>query len=291
MSARILEGAPVAEKIKAEVAERIAAAKAKIEPKLVAIMVGDNAGARAYARSQGKACEEVGIAYELRELGDDTTEAQLINEIANLNMDPSATALILTMPVPAHINGRAAQRMIAPTKDADGVHPVNLGGVVQGRRILAPCTAMAVMEILEQSGTKLEGAEAVVVGHSEIVGKPTALFLMEAFATTTVCHIATRDLAAHTRQAEVLVVGVGKAGLVNGSMIMPGATVIDVGINRVPDPETGKSKIVGDVDFASAVEVAGAITPVPGGVGMVTTAMLLRNVAEAAELQIRLEQR
>lgn len=281
----------MAEKIRAEVAERVEGMKGKLTPKLVALLVGDNAGARAYARSQGRACEEVGIAYELREMAEDTSEAQLIGEIAALNSDPAATAIILTMPVPQHINGRAAQRMISPTKDADGVHPVNLGGVVQGRRILAPCTAMAVMEVLESAGTKLEGAEAVMVGHSEIVGKPTALFLMEAFATTTVCHIATRDLAAHTRRAEVLVVGVGKAGLVDGSMIMPGATVVDVGINRVPDPETGKGKLVGDVDFASAVEVAGAITPVPGGVGLVTTAMLLRNVAEAAELQIKLEQR
>jgi methylenetetrahydrofolate dehydrogenase (NADP+)/methenyltetrahydrofolate cyclohydrolase len=284
MGARVIDGVAIAEKVKAQVAEAVAAMKPRV-PKLVALMVGDNPGARAYAKSQGKACEEVGIAYELRELPETISEADLIREITALNSDPEVTAVLLTMPVPPHLDGRAAQRLIDPLKDADGVHPVNLGGVVQGRRQLAPCTALAVMEILESAEVPLKGAEVVMVGHSEIVGKPTALLLLEQLATVTVCHIGTVDLAAHTRRAEILIVAVGKPGLITADMVRPGAVVVDVGINRVMDPETGKSRIVGDVDYGPVSEIASAITPVPGGVGAVTTAMLLRNVVEAATLQ------
>jgi methylenetetrahydrofolate dehydrogenase (NADP+)/methenyltetrahydrofolate cyclohydrolase len=286
MAARILDGVQMAERVKEQVRAQIAAL-GPTAPKLVAVMVGDNAGARAYAKNQAKACDEVGIGYELVELPETTTEADLVVRLTRLNSDPLVSAIILQLPVPPHINGRACQRLIDPLKDADGVHPVNLGGVVQGRRELAPCTAQAVMEVLEAAEVPLKGAEVAMVGHSEIVGKPTALLLLEQLATVTVCHIGTVDVAAHTRRAEILVVAVGKAGLITADMVKPGAVVVDVGINRVVDPETGKGRMVGDVDFGPVAEIAAAITPVPGGVGAVTTAMLLRNVAAGAELQAR----
>jgi len=284
VSAKILEGGPIAERIKAELKQQLANLGGE-PPRLTALMVGDNPGARAYAKSQATACEEVGIRYELREFPDSLAQAELLEVIRELNQDDSVNAILLLMPVPQGMDARALQAAIDPIKDADGVHPANLGTAVQGRRVLVPCTAQAVMALAEASGVSIEGAEAVVVGHSEIVGKPTALLLLDKFASTTVCHIATRDVPFHTRRADILVVAVGKPGLVGGEQIKPGALVIDVGINRVKDPETGKTKIVGDVIFDEAKEVAGIITPVPGGVGPLTPVMLLKNTVEAMELQ------
>ncbi|MBC7286704.1 MAG: bifunctional 5,10-methylenetetrahydrofolate dehydrogenase/5,10-methenyltetrahydrofolate cyclohydrolase, partial [Armatimonadetes bacterium] len=269
MSARILEGQPIADRIKEDLRQRLAEL-GEPAPKLVAVMVGENPGAAAYAKQQARACEELGIGYELRQFAEDTSEQELLAAVAELNRDDSVTGIIIQMPLPEHIDRRRVQRAVLPVKDVDGVHPANLGATVQGRTELAPCTAQAVFTLVKESGVKIEGAELVMVGHSEIVGKPTALLLLDQFATTTVCHIATRDLAFHTRRADILIVAVGKAGLITGDMIKPGALVVDVGINRVKDPETGKSKIVGDVVFDEAKEVAGIITPVPGGVGPLT---------------------
>ncbi len=291
MSATLLEGAPLAEQIKAEVKAAIAARSQA--PKLAAILATDNKGAQFYAQSQGKACEEVGIDFELVELPADAGQGVIEAKITALNADPGVTGIILLMPVPEGVDGRALQRAIDPKKDVDGVHPANLGAVVQGSTTLAPCTAQAVFALAKASGVPLfsvpadaagKGLDVVVVGHSEIVGKPSALLLLDKFATVTVCHIGTKNLKAHTTKADLLVVAVGKAGLIKGEHIKPGAVVIDVGINRVKT-EDGKSKIVGDVLFDEAVEVAGQITPVPGGVGTVTTAMLLKNIMDAAALR------
>jgi len=291
MPAKLLEGAPIAEQIKDDV--KAAIAQLGKTTKLAAILATDNKGAEFYAQSQGKACEEVGIAFELHRMAPDSSQEAIAEKIGALNADDSVTGIILLMPVPPGVDGRALQRLIDPKKDVDGVHPLNLGGVVQGSHVLAPCTAQAVYALVEASGVPLfsdpmeaaqKGTEVCMVGHSEIVGKPSALLLLDKFCTVTVCHIGTQDLKAHTTKADVLIVAVGKPGLIRGEHIKPGAIVIDVGINRVKT-EDGKSKIVGDVLFEEAIEVASQITPVPGGVGTVTTAMLLKNIIDAARLQ------
>jgi len=284
VSAKILEGGPIADQIKDDIRTEIE--QMVRPPQLMAVMVGDNAGARMYAKMQAKSCEEVGIAYELREFSEDISEADLLGEIEKLNEDDGVSGIILQMPVPEHINARTVQATIAPKKDVDGVNPTNLGRVVMGHPEAAPCTAQAAVRLVEETSIDLYGAEVVVVGHSEIVGKPVALLLLDKFATTTVCHIGTSDagmLKEHTSGADILIVAVGVPGLIKGDMIKPGAAVIDVGINRVKDPETGKRKTVGDVAFDEAVEVAGIITPVPGGVGPITTAMLLQSTLRAAK--------
>ena len=305
MSATLLEGKPIAEKIRAQVKADVEALKAKgVTPKLVAVLAGDNPGAKFYAGAQQKACEEVGIEYELKGLGADITQADLEAAIQKLNADATVHGILLLMPLPKGLNGAAAQAIINEKKDVDGVSPANLGHVVLGQPRLAPCTAMSVIELVKASGMDMYGKEAVVVGSSEIVGKPAALLLLDKYitmdaggntdklagATVTVCHIGTSqrgDLAAHTRRADVLVTAVGvKPGLITGDMLKPGAIVIDVATIRVKDPETGKTRTYGDVDFDAAKEKAGAITPVPGGVGVVTTAILLRNTVEAAKGQI-----
>lgn len=291
MSATLLEGAPIADKIKDDVKAAIAAMSAP--PKLCAVLATDNKGAAFYAAAQQKACEEVGIGYELVELGAGADQGAIEAKIAELNADSAVTGIILLMPVAEGVDARACQAAIDPNKDVDGVHPANLGRVVQGGTALAPCTAQAAFALAQASGVPLfsspseaagKGVEVCVVGHSEIVGKPTALLLLDRFCTVTVCHIGTQDVKAHTTKADLLVVAVGKAGLITGEHIKPGAVVIDVGINRIKG-EDGKTKTVGDVAFDEAVEVASQITPVPGGVGTVTTAMLLKNVVDAARLQ------
>lgn len=291
MPATLLEGAPIAEKIKAEVVDAIAGMSAP--PKLCAVLATDNKGAAFYAKAQEKACEEVGIEFELVELAPDADQVTIEGCIAALNANAQVTGIIVLMPLPPGVDARAVQRCIDPAKDVDGVHPMNLGRVVQGATTLAPCTAQAVLALAQASGVPLccdpalaagKGTETCVVGHSEIVGKPSALLLLDNFCTTTVCHIGTRDLKEHTTRADLLVVAVGKAGLIRGEHIKPGAVVIDVGINRIKDEEN-KTKTVGDVVFEEAVEIASQITPVPGGVGTVTTAMLLKNVVDAARLQ------
>lgn len=290
MPATILDGAAYAAEIRAEVTRQVAWHNAHHGPiKLVAVLVGSDAAGRIYAESQRKLSVKVGVQYELVELPDSATQAELLTVIDRLNADPGVTGIILQLPLPPHIDTAAAQYRIDPYKDVEGVNPANIGLLFYGEPIIAPCTALAVTELVRRSGVTERGANAVVIGQSRIVGKPVTMFLLERMATVTGCHIATRDLAAHTRQADILVVAVGKPRLVGADLVKPGAVVIDVGINRISERDSsGKEtrRTVGDVDFESVAAVAGAISPVPGGVGPVTVAMLLRNTVEAARKQL-----
>ena len=289
MPAQLLEGGPIAERIINEVRQALAALPAP--PKLAAVLATDNPGARFYAGSQAKACEEAGIQYELHDparAGALSTEDQMRAYVRRLNADASLTGIILLVPAPEGVDARRVQMEIAPHKDVEGVTPANIGRLFYGDFSLAPCTAHAVVRILREAKVDLKGKEAVVVGHSEIVGKPAVVMLLKSVMespTVTCCHIATRDLAFHTRRADVLIVAAGKAGLIRGDMVKPGAVVVDVGINRVKVEGEKRPRIVGDVEFEAARQVAAAITPVPGGVGMVTTALLLANVVECARRQ------
>jgi methylenetetrahydrofolate dehydrogenase (NADP+) / methenyltetrahydrofolate cyclohydrolase len=296
MSARLIDGEALAARIKADLAVEVRQLRSRsgAPPKLVSLVVGDNAVARLYARSQAKACEEVGIAYELVELPADISALLLAARIEAVGADPRTSGIILQLPLPTGLNARDAAEHIPAHKDVEGITAANLGKLLfyEGAQ-LVPCTAAAAYELLKFAVGDLKGLECVVVGHSPIVGKPIACLIANDLGTCTICHIGTRDVKAHTLRAEVIVVAAGVAGLIRGEHIRPGATVIDVGINRVPvldaagQPvldEKGKPKMktVGDVDFDSAKDVAGAITPVPGGVGPVTVAMLLRNTVRAA---------
>lgn len=278
--AKLLEGKPIAEKIKEEIKQQVQVLANK--PVLASVMVGENAGAEAYAKSQKKTAESLGIEYQFHKLSQDTSEGDLIKFIQKLNSDKSVNGIIIQMPLPLQIDYKKISQFILPEKDVEGVHPANIGKIVFGKAKLIPCTPAAVMELLQATGQDLYGKEVVVVGHSEIVGKPLALLLLDKFATVSVCHIGTSKagkLEEHVRQAEVLIVAVGKAGLIKGEWIKEGAIVIDVGINRVGD------KIVGDVEFEEAAKRTSWITPVPGGVGPLTVTMLMRNLVEAAKLQ------
>jgi len=283
MSAEIIDGKKIANKIKENLKEEIEILKKKENPpSLSAIQVGENPGSKVYVRAQKKSCESMGIEYNLHQFNENITEEDLLNFIQKLNQDPNVSGIILQMPLPGHIDARKLQQLIDPKKDAEGISPTNMGEIIYGKPLLGPCTAMAIMEIIDSLKIKLYGKEAVIVGHSNIVGKPTALLLLDKFATTSVCHIATGErgsLPSYVRNAEILIVAVGKANLIKGEWVKKGAIVIDVGINRV------KGKIVGDVEFETAREKASYITPVPGGVGPVTTAMLLKNTVQAAKIQ------
>jgi len=279
--AKLLEGKPIAEKIKEEIKQQVQSLKNK--PVLSSVMVGDNAGAEAYVKSQQKSAQNLGIEYQFHKLAQGTSESQLIDFIQKLNLDKAVNGIIVQMPLPPQIDYKKISQFIVPEKDAEGMHPVNIGKIVFAKAKILPCTPAAVMELLKETGADLYGKEVVVVGHSEIVGKPLALLLLDKFATVTVCHIGTskaQKLEEHVRKAEVLIVAVGKAGLIKGDWIKEGAIVIDVGINRVGD------KIVGDVEFETAEKKASYITPVPGGVGPLTVTMLMRNLVEATKLQI-----
>lgn len=252
-------------------------------PRLVAIQVGRHDAAESYLRGQRRGADAWRIAYEVRGLPEDSTEGEVRDAIRRANDDPAVTGVLLQLPLPPGLPGRALQRAIAPEKDVEGVHPENLGHVVHGRDGLAPCTALAAIALLESAGVPFEGAEAVVVGHSEIVGKPVALMMLARDATTVVCHKFTKDLAHHTRRADLLVVAVGKAGLIRPDMVKPGCVVADVGINVVAVPDApGRTRLVGDVDYEGLVAKGCRVTPVPGGVGPVTVAMLMRNTLIAA---------
>lgn len=283
MAAKIIDGKVVAAGIREGVVREVAALKAEGKVvKLVAVLVGENGAARVYAENQARTCAAVGIGYELMGLPEETTQAGLHAALHNLNADPSVTGIFLHSPLPAGMDLPAAQYQIDVIKDVEGVNPANIGHVVYGHTIIAPCTAQAVVELIETTGVPLRGAEVTVVGASRIVGRPLALLLTEREATVTLCHIHTRDTAAACRRADIVVVAVGKPGLVKGCDLKEGAVVIDVGITRVK--VDGVDKTVGDVAFEGAAERAGWITPVPGGVGPVTVAMLLRNTVRAAKL-------
>jgi methylenetetrahydrofolate dehydrogenase (NADP+)/methenyltetrahydrofolate cyclohydrolase len=290
MPARILDGKEIAAEIRNEVSARIAAHTVRHGPiRLTAILIGDDRGARVYAESQRKRCLQAGVQHELVELPETTSQAQLLAEIDRLNADPGVTGVMLQLPLPDGLDAAVAQYRIDPYKDVEGVNPANIGWLFYDAPIIAPCTALAVMEMIRRSDVEVRGAEAVVVGQSRIVGRPISMFLTTQMATVAACHIATRDLHAHTRKADILVVAVGKPRIIGAVHVKPGAVVIDVGINTVRERDaSGKEirKTVGDVDFKTVAEVASAVTPVPGGVGPVTVAMLLRNVVEAARKQL-----
>jgi methylenetetrahydrofolate dehydrogenase (NADP+)/methenyltetrahydrofolate cyclohydrolase len=282
--ARIIDGAALAKQIREEVRARTAElARHGKTIHLTAVLVGSTPAGELYAQRQKETCAAVGIDYDLATLPADATFDEVSGTIQRLNKDLSVTGIMLHLPLPAHLNATELQYAIDPVKDVEGVNPANIGYVVYGHTLIAPCTALAVIELIKSTGVPLRGAEAVVVGASEIAGKPIALLLTEQMATVTLCHIATRDLTAHTRRADIVVVAVGKPNLITGEHIREGAVVIDVGINRVKLPD-GLSKTVGDVDFEAVEPKAGYITPVPGGVGPMTVAILLKNTLRSAEL-------
>lgn len=279
MNAKIIDGNALARSVRDEVSQRVSALRARgVQPGLAVILVGDNPASAVYVRNKVKDCEEVGIVSTLDRLPAETSEATLLERISELNADPSVHGILVQLPLPAHIDEHRVIEAISADKDADGFHISNVGLLLTGRPLFRPCTPYGVMRMLEHAGTRLDGAHAVVIGRSNIVGKPQALMLLAAGATVTICHSRTRDLAAQVRQADVVVAAVGKAGLVTADMVKPGATVIDVGMNRTAD-----GRLCGDVDYAGVSRVAGAITPVPGGVGPMTRAMLLVNTLEAVE--------
>ncbi|OZI53895.1 bifunctional methylenetetrahydrofolate dehydrogenase/methenyltetrahydrofolate cyclohydrolase FolD [Bordetella genomosp. 5] len=279
MTARIIDGAALSQRIRTEVAERVAAlAERGHRPGLAVVLVGEDPASQVYVRNKVAACEKAGLHSVKEQYPADMSEAELLARIDTLNRDPSIHGILVQLPLPKHIDAHKVIEAIAAEKDVDGFHISNAGLLMTGQPLFRPCTPYGVMKMLESEGTVLRGAEAVVVGASNIVGKPMAMLLLAAGATVTLCNSKTRDLGAQTRRADVLVVATGRAGMVTGDMIKPGAVVIDVGINRGAD-----GKLCGDVDFATAKEVAGAISPVPGGVGPMTIAMLLVNTVEAAE--------
>lgn len=279
MSAALLEGKVIAEGLKAKVKGEVEALKALHgkAPKLTALQIGENASSAVYVKAQKKTAEALGIEYELKMAPDTISQAGAENLVKGMNEDTKISAIILQLPVPKGIDAKKLAREIAPEKDAEGMHPENLGKIISGQYKIGPCTAMAVMELLESTKVNLYGKEAVIVGHSEIVGKPLSLMLLNKFATTTVCHIGTGErgvLPDHVKRAEVLIVAVGRAGLIKSDWVKEGAIVIDVGVNKIGD------KIVGDVEFDGASQRAAYITPVPGGVGPITTTILMRNTVE-----------
>lgn len=284
MAEKWIDGMTLAAGIREEVATSVRALGDKGHAvHLTAILVGSTPAGELYADRQRKACNAVGIQYELRTLPADSQQKDIAKLIHALNSDVSVTGIMLHLPLPRHLDPTDLQYQIDPKKDVEGVNPANIGYVVYGHTLIAPCTALAVIELIKSTGVPLRGAEAVVVGASEIAGKPIALLLTEQMATVTLCHIATRDLSSHTRRADVLVVAVGKPGLITGSDVRDGAVIVDVGINRITLPD-GTKKTVGDVDAESVYPKAARLSPVPNGVGPMTVAMLLKNTLRSAEL-------
>jgi methylenetetrahydrofolate dehydrogenase (NADP+)/methenyltetrahydrofolate cyclohydrolase len=281
MAAMLIDGVSLAETIKQEVRVRVSALKQPVH--LTAILVGGSPAGEMYSQRQGEACRAVGIDYELLKLPAEITSRDLKHEIRRLNSDPAVTGIMMHLPLPKHLDAARMQYEIDVVKDVEGVNPANIGYVVYGHTLIAPCTALAVIELIKSTGCAIRGAEAVVVGASEIVGKPIALLLADQMATVTLCHVATKDLRSHTRHAEILVVAVGKAGLIGAEDVQEGAVIVDVGINRITLPD-GTKKTVGDVDFDAVRSKVSHITPVPGGVGPMTVAMLLRNTLRSAEI-------
>lgn len=279
MSARIIDGKALADTIKTQVAARVSTlAEQGIQPGLTVILVGADPASQVYVRNKARACEAAGFKSDVLTLDSQTSQDNLLNLIERLNADAGVHGILVQLPLPPHLDQHKVIETIAAEKDVDGFHISNAGLLMTGQPLFRPCTPYGVMKMLESEHINMRGAEAVIVGASNIVGKPMAMLLLAAGATVTLCNSKTRDLAEHTRRADILVVATGKPGIVSGDMIKPGATVIDVGINRRED-----GKLCGDVDFKSALAVAGAITPVPGGVGPMTIAMLLVNTLEAAE--------
>ena len=278
MAARILDGKSLAAQVRTAVKREVEAlAQRGIRPGLAVLLAGDNPASRVYVRNKVRACEETGVRSELFELPANISEEALLDRVLALNDDPDIHGILVQLPLPKQVDSHKVLETIAPAKDVDGFHESNLGALLSGRPRMVPCTPAGVMRLLEHAGVPLAGSHAVVIGRSNIVGKPVALLLMQKDATVTICHSKSRDLENITRSADILVAAVGRAKLVHGRMVKPGACVIDVGVNRLSD-----GSLAGDVDFASVAEVAGWITPVPGGVGPMTIAMLLENCVRAA---------
>ncbi len=279
MTARIIDGKALADSVKSDVARRVQELKQHgIVPGLAVVLVGEDPASQVYVRNKAAACEKAGLYSRVIRLDADISEADLLAQVHQLNQDDQIHGILVQLPLPRHMDAAKVIEAIAARKDVDGFHISNAGLLMTGQPLFRPCTPYGIMKMLESEDISLWGAEAVVVGASNIVGKPMAMLMLAKGATVTLCNSKTRDLGAQTRRADVLVVATGKPGMVTGDMIKPGAVVIDVGINR-----NEQGKLVGDVDYASASQVAGAITPVPGGVGPMTIAMLLVNTLEAAE--------
>ncbi len=278
MSAVIIDGKKVASRIKNELKEKVAELKSRgICPGLAVVIVGDDPASRVYVNMKKKACAEVGLYSEEYTLPQNTSQQELLELIDKLNKKRDINGILVQLPLPEHMDETRVIYAIDPLKDVDAFHPVNVGKILIGNADFLPCTPAGVMELIEESGITIEGKECVVVGRSNIVGKPQCMLLLHKNGTVTVCHSKTKNLAEVCKRADILVVAVGRPNMITGDMIKPGAVVIDVGVNRLDD-----NKLVGDVDFNSAVEVAGAITPVPGGVGPMTIAMLIKNTIKAA---------
>jgi len=278
--AKIIDGKALAQSIKENIALEVAALKEKgITPGLAVILVGDDPASKVYVNNKKKACAQVGIYSEEYLLPADTDEKTLLDLIAKLNADKNISGVLLQAPIPPHLDYRKISETISPAKDVDAFHPYNVGKIMIGDFDFVPCTPAGVIELIKSTGTEIAGKNCVVIGRSNIVGKPQAMLLLKENGTVTVCHSKTKDIASFTRGADILVVAVGRAGFVNSDMIKPGAVVIDVGMNR-----NTEGKLCGDVDFASAEPVAAYITPVPGGVGPMTVTMLLKNTVKAAKL-------
>lgn len=278
MPARLLDGRSIAREIRQEVCLEVSALAARTGavPCLATVLVGNDPASTTYVRNKARACEEVGIVSMRFDLPVDLSEESLLQEIERLNRNPSVHAILVQLPLPPHISERRVLEAVLPAKDVDGFHPSNLGGLLVGNPLFVASTPLGILELLTRTNVAIEGKHAVIVGWSVVVGKPTAFLLLQHQATVTICHIKTRDLAFHTRQADILVVAAGKPALVTGSMVKEGAVVIDVGVNRLAD-----GSLVGDVAFQDVAERASLITPVPGGVGPMTVAMLLKNTVDA----------
>ena len=285
MTATIIDGKEIARKVRAGLGEKVAALQSETggQPHLAAVLVGEDPASAVYVRNKQRACEQTGMRSTLHKLPAETTEEELLDLVHQLNNDPGIHGILVQLPLPKQINELAVLDAVTPLKDVDAFHPENVGLIVQGRPRFLPCTPHGVQQMLIESGTEVVGKHAVVLGRSEIVGKPMALLLMQkgevANATVTVCHSRTQNLAEITRTADILIAAIGKPEFVTAEMVKPGATVIDVGTNRV-----GEKKLVGDVAFDAVKQVAGAISPVPGGVGPMTITMLLKNTLLAAKL-------
>ena len=279
MTAQLIDGNGLAKKIRAEVAQRVAALRARgMQPGLAVILVGDNPASQVYVRHKVADCESTGMRSLLDRHGASLSEAALLARVRALNDDPTVHGILVQLPLPPHIDAHKVIETIAPSKDVDGFHVQNAGALMVGQPGFKPCTPYGCMKMLESIGCDPRGKRAVVIGRSNIVGKPMAMMLLQANATVTICHSATPDLAAHTREADIVVAAVGRRNVLTADMVKPGAVVIDIGMNR-----NDEDKLCGDVDFAGVSQVAGWITPVPGGVGPMTRAMLLVNTLEAAE--------
>jgi len=288
MPAEVIDGRKIAAEIQIELRQNITALKAKgINPKLATILVGEDPASLSYLRGIGRSCAEVGVLTETVRLPQDATQKELLEKIERLNLNPDVHGMLLLLPLPKHIDTLEAESAISPDKDVDGTNPISAGRLLLGEETFFPSTPYGIQELLVRSGHKPAGKHVVIVGRSNIVGKPLMAILIQkqknADATVTLCHTGTKDIASITRQADILVAAIGKPKIITSDMVREGAIVVDVGVNFMADPATGKNRQVGDVDFEAVKEKAGAITPVPGGTGAVTSVMLMVNTVKAAE--------